>query len=91
MTVQVKLATQLDQIKRCAPVMRELRASLTDSGSTLADCSASHDIDFVIWLFIEPTILQRVLLVVGSYHLQPWVRELFQVQRSMAYVDDRPG
>lgn len=31
MTVQVKLATELDQIKRCAPVMRELRASLTES------------------------------------------------------------
>ena len=35
MTVQVNPATELDQIKRCAPVMPELRASLTDSGSTL--------------------------------------------------------
>jgi hypothetical protein len=31
MTAQVKLATELDQIKRCAAVMRELRASLTES------------------------------------------------------------
>jgi GNAT superfamily N-acetyltransferase len=31
MTAQVRLATELDQIERCAPVMRELRASVTES------------------------------------------------------------
>jgi GNAT superfamily N-acetyltransferase len=30
MTAQVALATELDQIERCAPVMRELRATLTE-------------------------------------------------------------
>ena len=30
MTAPVRLATELDQIERCAPVMRELRASLTE-------------------------------------------------------------
>ena len=31
MMAQVRLATELDQIERCAPVMRELRTSLTES------------------------------------------------------------
>ena len=30
MTAQVRLVTELDQIERCAPVMRELRATLTE-------------------------------------------------------------
>ena len=30
MTAQVRLASELDQIERCAPVMRELRATLTE-------------------------------------------------------------
>jgi GNAT superfamily N-acetyltransferase len=30
MRAQVRLATELDQIERCAPVMRELRASLSE-------------------------------------------------------------
>ena len=58
MMAQVRLATELDQIERCAPVMRELRTSLTES--KMSSVFRSNNMRVIAWrLWKQKTLLSQ--------------------------------